>query len=93
MASTVLEVGLREGLKALFDPSDIDILVGLWQTSCQLDVATRLQLTQGRVRHRFFTAVKTLESAAERDDRFTPYHRIFSFVSSHPLCQHCTGHK
>lgn len=78
---TVTEEDLREDLKAIFDPIDIDILVGMWQTTCQSEVATKLRLTQGRVRHRFFKAVEVLAVTAVRDERFVPYHRIFSSIS------------
>lgn len=61
---------------------DVDILVGMWETTCQSEVATRLTLTQGRVRHRFFKAVKVLADAAQKDERFLPYHSIFSSISS-----------
>jgi hypothetical protein len=61
---------------------DVEILVGMWATTCQSEVAKKLGLTQGRVRHRFFTAVKTLAKASEANERFTPYHRIFSSISS-----------
>jgi Sigma-70, region 4 len=61
---------------------DVDILVGMWETTCQSEVATRLKLTQGRVRHRFFKAVKILEDAAEENERFRPYHSIFSAIAS-----------
>jgi hypothetical protein len=79
---TVTEAELREDLISIFDPIDIDILVGMWQTTCQSEVATKLQLTQGRVRHRFFKAVEVLKGAAEKDSKFEPYHRIFLSISS-----------
>jgi DNA-directed RNA polymerase specialized sigma24 family protein len=61
---------------------DVEILVGMWGTTCQSEVAKKLGLTQGRVRHRFFTAVKVLEKAAGENERFVPYHRIFSSISN-----------
>lgn len=60
---------------------DVDILVGMWETTCQSEVASHLGLTQGRVRHRFFKAVETLSGAAEEDERFEPYHQIFSAIA------------
>jgi len=60
----------------------VDILVGMWETTCQSEVASRLKLTQGRVRHRFFKAVKTLETASEEDNTYEPYHKIFSAIAS-----------
>jgi len=61
---------------------DVNILVGMWQTTCQSEVATRLGLTQGRVRHRFFGAVKLLEKKAGEDDTLMRYHRVFSAIAS-----------
>lgn len=61
---------------------DVAILVGMWKTTCQSEVATMLNLTQGRVRHRFFRAVERLEKAAEQDERFKPYSTIFSAISN-----------
>lgn len=73
---------LREDLAEAFEAIDVNILVGMWQTTCQSEVANRLGLTQGRVRHRFFKSVETLKKKAEEDARFEPYHRIFSAISS-----------
>lgn len=61
---------------------DVAILVGMWKTTCQSEVATMLNLTQGRVRHRFFRAVERLEKAAEQDERFKPYSTIFTAISN-----------
>ncbi len=72
---------LREDLAEAFEPIDVNILVGMWQTTCQSEVANRLGLTQGRVRHRFFKSVETLKKKAEEDARFEPYARIFSAIS------------
>jgi hypothetical protein len=60
---------------------DVDILVGMWKTTCQSEVANQLKLTQGRVRHRFFKAVKVLEDAAKRETKFEPYYKVFSALS------------
>lgn len=65
-----------------FKTIDIDILVGMWQTTCQSEVATRLGLTQGRVRHRFFGAVKVLEKRSKEEKKFEPYHKVFSSIAS-----------
>ena len=76
------EEDLRRDLPEVpFKAIDVDILVGMWETTCQSEVAARLGLTQGRVRHRFFRAVKTLQSAAERDARFSPFSVVFSKIS------------
>lgn len=61
---------------------DVEILVGMWATTCQSEVATLLGLTQGRVRHRFFKAVKVLDKAAEANEQLAPYFKIFRAISS-----------
>lgn len=74
---------MREDLPYVpFKQIDVDILVGMWETTCQSEVANQLGLTQGRVRHRFFKAVKVLDEAAQRERRFDPYHRVFSAISA-----------
>ena len=73
---------LREDLAEIFEAIDVNILVGMWQTTCQSEVANRLGLTQGRVRHRFFKSVETLAKRAAEDSKFEPYHKIFSAISS-----------
>jgi hypothetical protein len=79
----VTEDDLRTDLPEVFpDPMDVDILVGMWQTTCQSEVASKLQLTQGRVRHRFFKAVRVLQEAAKQNERLDPYSQIFSKISS-----------
>ena len=79
----VTEEDLRRDLPGVFPQDiDVDILCGMWETTCQSEVASRLELTQGRVRHRFFKAVKTLEKASDEDEVYEPYHQIFSAIAS-----------
>jgi len=73
---------IRTDLDAAFPPLDIDILVGMWETTCQSEVAARLQRTQGQVRHRFFRAVKKLETLAKDDQKYEPYQKVFSAIAS-----------
>ncbi len=77
----ISEEDIREDLPEIFKPIDVDILVGMWETTCQSEVANRLGLTQGRVRHRFFRAVKTLGIAAEKDPKFLSYFTVFQKIS------------
>lgn len=77
----VTEDEIRTDLSPVFRAIDVDILVGMWETTCQSEVATRLNLTQGRVRHRFFRAVKALEDLAARDQTYAPYQKVFSAVA------------
>lgn len=79
----VTEVELREVLPEVFRHQiDIDILVGMWSTTCQSEVAKTLNLTQGRVRHRFFKAVEVLKAAAEQNTKYEPYCTIFSSIAN-----------
>ena len=78
----VTEEELRRDLPEILPQRiDVDILVGMWQTTCQSEVATKLGLTQGRVRHRFFKAVKVIEEAA-KDEKYKPYQQIFSKIAN-----------
>lgn len=61
---------------------DVEILVGMWLTTCQSAVAARLGFIQGRVRHRFFSAVKVLEEVALVDEKYAPYQKIFTAIAS-----------
>lgn len=79
----ITEEQIRAELPEIFkDNIDIDILVGMWTTTCQSVVAESLSLTQGRVRHRFFKAVQRLQEAAETDERFSPFSVAFSKISN-----------
>lgn len=78
----VTEEDMRRDLARKYEAIDINILVGMWQTTCQSDVAKNLNLTQGRVRHRFFNAVRSLERYAGEDATFAPYHKIFSSIAN-----------
>jgi len=79
---SVLREDLQADLPLIFPQKiDVDILIGMWATTCQSEVASMLGLTQGRVRHRFFKAVKVLEEEALKDERFTPYQKIFSTIA------------
>jgi len=79
---TVTEEDLRRDLSCIFDTIDVDILVGMWATTCQSEVAGKLELTQGRVRHRFFKAIEALKKAASNDEKYKPYEKIFTSISS-----------
>jgi hypothetical protein len=77
----ISEEDLRKDLPDVpFRPIDVDILVGMWKSTCQSEVASTLGLTQGRVRHRFFGAVKVLDKKAKEDCRFEPYSKVFSSI-------------
>jgi len=79
---TVTEEDLQRDLSEVFNQIDVNILVGMWKTTCQSEVANKLKLTQGRVRHRFFKAVESLKGIADSNEKYRPYERIFSSISS-----------
>jgi len=79
---TVSKEDLETNLATIFPQKiDIDILIGMWVSTCQSEVASKLGLTQGRVRHRFFKAVKTLQETADKDEQYRPYEKIFSAIA------------
>jgi predicted DNA-binding protein (UPF0251 family) len=54
---------LRTELKRFFtDPTDVEILVLMYQTTCQSETAKQLGVTQGFVRHRFLRSTKRLNA-------------------------------
>lgn len=70
-------------LAPYFDAHDIAILVGMAETTCQSEVAKRLSLTQGRVRHRFFRAVKQLDALVKLHPELEEPHRLFARIADH----------
>lgn len=61
---------------------DVQILLHMWETTCQSVVAHQLNLTQGRVRHRFFKAVARLKEVAAQNAKYEPYSQIFGKISA-----------
>jgi len=47
----------------LTDPLDIQIMILMHETTCQSEVAKRLGVTQGLVRHRFIRTIERMEDA------------------------------
>ena len=47
--------------QVLEDPVDVEIMVLMYETTCQSEVAKRLNTSQGKVRHRFMRTVKSLQ--------------------------------
>jgi DNA-directed RNA polymerase specialized sigma24 family protein len=57
----VTRIQLEEAMTScLSDPLDARIMVLMWETTCQSEVAKRLGVTQGLVRHRFIRSIKEL---------------------------------
>lgn len=69
---------LRQDLREFFtDPLDIDIMVYMYETTCQSESAKRLGVSQGLVRHRFVRSIAKMNRSASMQF----YGEIFSFVS------------
>lgn len=69
---------LRTDLRRFFtDPMDIEILVLMYETTCQSETAKRLGVTQGFVRHRFIRSTKRMTSHPAMHF----YGEVFSTVS------------
>lgn len=55
--------------KVLFDGNvinlDLEILVGMYKTTCQSFVARTYGITQGKVRHRFFRSMERIRSSSQ----------------------------
>lgn len=74
----VEEKALRSDLLRFFtDPTDVEILVLMYETTCQSETAKRLGVTQGFVRHRFVRSTKRMNSHPSM--RF--YGEVFTVVS------------
>ena len=69
---------LREAMDGfLEDPLDVEIMMLMWQTTCQSEAAKQLGLTQGMVRHRFKRAVKWMKAAPNME----VYAEMFDTIS------------
>lgn len=60
------------------DPMDAQIMVLMWETTCQSEVAKRLGVSQGLVRHRFIRSVKRM---AEHEN-LMPFAEMFEAIST-----------
>jgi DNA-directed RNA polymerase specialized sigma24 family protein len=73
-----VETMRRELIKYLKDSLDVDILVEMYKTTCQSEVAKILNVSQGLVRHRFIRSLKRLEKSPDASD----YLKIFKAISN-----------
>jgi len=74
----VTEAEMIQDLKKIMSITDVDILMGMYHTTCQSWVAENLGLSQGLVRHRFFKSIKALQRNEKYKD---PYFIIFDEIS------------
>lgn len=61
----------------LSDPEDVRIMLLMFETTCQSAVARRLEITQGKVRHRFMRSTKRMRDLPEMEK----YAQIFTAIS------------
>lgn len=61
----------------LSDPKDVEIMVLMYRTTCQSEVAKRLGVTQGLVRHRFMRATQKMQTRPDME----VYAQIFDAIS------------
>ena len=69
---------IREAMEGfLSDPLDVKIMLLMWETTCQSEVAKRLSVSQGLVRHRFIRSIDRMSRvpAMER------YAKVFQMIA------------
>lgn len=59
----------EEELGPNFCPQDREILWRMYETTCQSEIAKQMNLTQGRVRHRFFRALQKIKDLIAEEAR------------------------
>jgi len=59
------------------DPMDIDIMMYMYETTCQSESAKRLKVSQGLVRHRFIRSIKKMQAF----ESMQLYSNIFSMIA------------
>jgi predicted DNA-binding protein YlxM (UPF0122 family) len=68
---------LRENLTGKFkDEVDVDIMILMFETTCQSEVANSLSVSQGLVRHRFIRSMKALAHYPELDYILQMYEKL-----------------
>jgi DNA-directed RNA polymerase specialized sigma24 family protein len=70
-----MEVAMRGFLA---DPEDVNIMVKMYRTTCQSEVASQLGITQGKVRHRFMRSTKRMGE----NEKMSKYAEIFTAIST-----------
>jgi len=61
----------------LSDPEDVQIMVQMYRTTCQSEVAAQLNITQGKVRHRFIRSTKRMQE----NPNMSKFAEIFTAIS------------
>jgi len=66
----------RDMQSVLPNPLDVQIMVLMYQTTCQSSVARALGVTQGLVRHRFIRSIKKLEPMGQMVEYVETFRKI-----------------
>jgi len=61
----------------LTDPLDVRIMILMWETTCQSEVAKRLGVTQGLVRHRFLRSINKMRG----NPPLSQYVQLFDYIT------------
>ena len=61
----------------LADPLDVNIMKLMYETTCQSEVASKLNVSQGLVRHRFIRSIKRMSD----NPKMIIYAEIFTLIS------------
>ena len=67
-------------LKEIFEELDLVILWGLYETTCQSEVAKRVNMTQSRIRHRFMKNLEILKKVKDIEN-YKKYYEAFLLIS------------
>jgi len=67
-------------LSDIFEELDLVILWGLYETTCQSEVAKRVKMTQSRIRHRFMKNLEILEKVKD-NGAYKKYFDAFKLIS------------
>jgi DNA-directed RNA polymerase specialized sigma24 family protein len=62
----------------LIEPLDVQIMIQMWETTCQSEVAKRLNVSQGLVRHRFLRSL----SRMRENVKLVQYVVLFDYISA-----------
>lgn len=69
---------MRADLEELLpDPLDVNIMMMMVDTTCQSEVAHRLNESQGKVRHRFIRSLERMK----RDGGYEDYVKLFEYIA------------
>ena len=74
------ERDIRKDLSLIFVDQDMDIMVGMFNHTCQTQVARDLDSNQCYIRHRFHKNIRILKQQSEYEDVYIKYHDLFSKI-------------